>query len=70
MNRVLQIGYDMEKNRLVWDDMEIHCGYSMAVLLSDGKWHEASFELSQNKEWYMPGFPEVSPIGLWAKTLD
>lgn len=70
MNQVLQIDYDAEGNRLIWDDMKIHCGCCMVVLLADGEWHEVSFELSMNDEWYIPGFPGVSPVGLWAKMLD
>lgn len=61
----LQIGYDPERDRLTWDDWDIHCGQSLEVLLSNGTWRAVSFEYNVGG-WYMPGLPEVSPIGLWA----
>lgn len=29
--KVLQIGYELERDRLTWDDRDIHCGYGMCV---------------------------------------
>ena len=34
-NKVLQIDYDTERDRLTWDGWEIHCGQSLEVLLPD-----------------------------------
>ena len=33
--KVLQIGYEPERDRLTWDGWDIHCGQGMAVLLPD-----------------------------------
>ena len=33
--KVLQIGYELERDRLTWDGWDIHCGQSMEVLLLD-----------------------------------
>lgn len=33
--KVLQIGYEPEKDRLTWDDWDIHCGQGLDVLLPD-----------------------------------
>lgn len=68
--KVLQIGYELERDRLTWDGWDIHCGQSMEVLLLDriggGTWRSVSFEYSDDG-WYMPGYLDVSPIGLWAR---
>lgn len=42
----------------------------MDVLLPDrldgGTWRAVSFEYN-DEGWYMPGHPDVSPVGLWAR---
>ena len=35
VNKVLQIDYDSQRDRLTWDGWEIHCGQSLEVLLPD-----------------------------------
>ena len=56
-NKVLQIDYDTERDRLTWDGWEIHCGQSLEVLLPDrlggGTWRHVSFEYN-DAGWYMP----------------
>lgn len=46
--KVLQIGYEPERDRLTWDGWDIHCGHDMEVLLPDqlggGTWRAVSFE--------------------------
>lgn len=46
--KVLQIGYEPERDRLTWDGWDIHCGQGMEVLLPDrldgGTWRAVSFE--------------------------
>lgn len=68
--KVLQIGYEPERDRLTWDGWDIHCGQGMEVLLPDrldgGTWRAVSFEYN-DEGWYMPGHPDVSPVGLWAR---
>ena len=68
--KVLQIGYELERDRLTWDDRDIHCGYGMEVMLPDqfdcGTWRAVSFEYNDDG-WYMPGCPGVSPVGVWAR---
>lgn len=68
--KVLQIGYEPERDRLTWDGWDIHCGQGLDVLLPDrlggGTWQAVSFEYD-DKGWYMPGHPGVSPVGLWAR---
>lgn len=32
-------------------------------------WREVSFEFNA-QGWYMPGYPDVSPVGLWAREID
>ena len=70
--KVLQIGYEPERDRLTWDGWDIHCGQGMEVLLPDrldgGTWRAVSFEYNDGG-WYMPGHPGVSPAGLWARCL-
>lgn len=65
--KVMQIGYEPERDRLTWDGWDIHCGHGMDVLLPDrldgGTWRAVSFEYNE----YMPGHPDVSPVGLWAR---
>ena len=43
---------------------------NMDVLLPDrldgGTWRAVSFEYN-DEGWYMPGHPDVSPVGLWAR---
>ena len=34
VSKVLQIGYEPERDRLTWDGWDIHCGHGMDVLLS------------------------------------
>lgn len=67
--KVLQIGYEPERDRLTWDGWDIHCGQGLDVLLPDrlggGTWRAVSFEYN-DEGWYMPGHPGVSPVGLWA----
>ena len=31
--KVMQIGYEPERDRLTWDGWDIHCGHGMDVLL-------------------------------------
>ena len=61
-NKVLQIDYDTERDRLTWDGWEIHCGQSLEVLLPDrlggGTWRHVSFEYN-DAGWYMPDQPRV-----------
>ena len=68
--KVLQIGYEPERDRLTWDGWDIHCGQGLDVLLPDqlggGTWRSVSFEYN-SEGWYMPGHPGVSPVGLWAR---
>ena len=68
--KVLQIGYEPERDRLTWDGWDIHCGQGLDVLLPDrlggGTWRSVSFEYNA-EGWYMPGCPGVSPVGLWAR---
>lgn len=68
--KVLQIGYEPERDRLTWDGWDIHCGQGLDVLLPDqlgsGMWQAVSFECN-DKGWYMPGHSDVSPVGLWAR---
>ena len=59
VSKVLQIGYEPERDRLTWDGWDIHCGYGMDVLLPD-RLHGGTWR-------YMPGHPGVSPVGLWAR---
>ena len=44
--KVLQIGYEPERDRLTWDGWDIHCGQGMDVLLPDrldgGTWRAVS----------------------------
>lgn len=58
--KVLQIGYEPERDRLTWDGWDIHCGQGLDVLLPDrlggGTWQAVSFEYN-DKGWYMPGIP-------------
>lgn len=60
VNKVLQIDYDSQRDRLTWDGWEIHCGQSLEVLLPDrlggGTWRRVSFECNDDG-WYMPGKP-------------
>ena len=57
-------------DRLTWDGWDIHCGQALDVLLPDrldgGTWRAVSFEYNDDG-WYMPGYPGVSPVGLWAR---
>ena len=66
--KVLQIGYEPERDRLTWDGWDIHCGQSLNVLIPDkhgkGTWQLVSFEYNENG-WYIPRWPGVSPVGLW-----
>lgn len=68
--KVLQIGYEPERDRLTWDGWDIHCGQGLDVLLPDqhggATWRPVSFEYNSSG-WYMPGQPGVSPVGLWAR---
>ena len=34
--------------------------------LDGGTWRAVSFEYN-DEGWYMPGHPDVSPVGLWAR---
>ena len=46
--KILQIGYEQERDRLTWDGWDIHCGQGLDVLLPDqlggGTWRSVSFE--------------------------
>ena len=70
VSKVLQIGYEPERDRLTWDGWDIHCGHGMDVLLPDrldgATWRTVSF-VYNDEGWYMPGHPGVSPVGLWAR---
>ena len=70
--KVLQIGYEPERDRLTWDGWDIHCGQGMEVLLPDrlggGTWRAVSFEYNSSG-WYMPGEPSVLPVGLWPHSI-
>ena len=35
VKKVLQIGYEPERDRLTWDGWDIHCGQGLDVLLPD-----------------------------------
>lgn len=71
--KVLQIAYEPERDRLTWDGWDIHCGQPLEVLMPDrldgGTWREVSFGCNA-QGWYMPGYPDVSPVGLWAREID
>ena len=68
--KILQIGYEPERDRLTWAGWDIHCGHGLEVLLPDrlggGTWQAVSFEYNGDG-WYMPGQPGGSPVGLWAR---
>ncbi len=68
--KAMQIGYEPERDRLTWDDCDIHCGQGLEVLFPDqiggGTWRSVSFEYNSSG-WYMPGHLDVSPVGLWAR---
>lgn len=61
--KVLQIGYEPERDRLTWDGWDIHCGHDMEVLLPDqlggGTWRAVSFEYN-DEGWYVPGYTKAS----------
>lgn len=63
--KILQIGYEQERDRLTWDGWDIHCGQGLDVLLPDqlggGTWRSVSFEYN-SEGWYMPGHPGVSRL--------
>lgn len=65
VKKVLQIGYEPERDRLTWDGWDIHCGQGLDVLLPDrlggGTWRPVSFEYN-SEGWYMPGCPGVSRL--------
>lgn len=71
--KVLQIDYEPERDRLTWDGWDIHCGQSLEVLMPDslggGTWREISLEYN-DQGWYIPAYPDVSPVGLWAREID
>ena len=50
--KVLQIGYEPERDRLTWDGWDIHCGQGLDVLLPDrldgGTWRTVSFEYNDD----------------------
>lgn len=50
--KVMQIGYEPERDRLTWDGWDIHCGQGLEVLLPDrlggGTWRAVSFEYNGN----------------------
>lgn len=57
-------------DRLTWDGQDIHCEQGLEALLPDrlggGTWRTVSFEYNSSG-WYMPGYPGISPVGLWAR---
>ena len=69
-NKGLQTGYEPDRDRLIWGNWDIHCGQGMDVLLPDridgGTWQVVSFEYN-DEGWYMPRYPGVFPVGLWAR---
>ena len=52
VSKVLQIGYEPERDRLTWDGWDIHCGQGMDVLFPDrldgGTWRAVSFEYNDD----------------------
>ena len=58
MSKVLQIGYEPERDRFTWDGWDIHCDQGLEVLLLDclggSTWRAVSFEYNDDS-WYMPG---------------
>lgn len=50
--KAMQIGYDRERDRLTWDDWDIHCGQGLDVLLPDQTggtaWCPGSFEYNSS----------------------
>lgn len=50
--------------RIDW--RENHVSKSDADRLDGGTWRAVSFEYNDDG-WYMPGHPDVSPVGLWAR---
>lgn len=72
-NKIEQIQYCEDRDRLIFCGEDLHCGDGLQVLLSDGLWHAVSFEYSdyaaRPTHWYIPGFRGVSPVGLWAQKL-
>lgn len=69
---ILQINYDQSQDRLTWNGFDIHCGNRLDVLFPDGLgggvWKTVSFECNDNG-WYIPYYPNVNPIGLWARNV-
>ena len=61
--KVLQIGYEPERDRLTWDGWDIHCGQGMEVLLPDrldgGTWRAVSFESVSYTHLTLPTTPYV-----------
>lgn len=67
VSKVLQIGYEPERDRLTWDGWDIHCGHGMDVLLPDrldgGTWRTVSFEYNDEgwvyawASWCVSGGP-------------
>ena len=68
--KVLQIGYEPERDRLPWDGWDGPWGQGRDVRLPGrlvgGPWRPVSFEYTASG-WYMLGQPGVSPVGLWAR---
>lgn len=69
MGDIKQIRYDAEQDRLLWGDVDLHCGQGLRVLLWDGVWHSVVIELDWSDRWCISGHPEIDPVGLWARDI-
>ena len=65
--KVLQIGYEPERDRLTWDGWDIHCGQGMEVLLPDrldgGTWLVVSFEYNDEVYAWVSWCFSSGPVG-------
>lgn len=78
--KVLQIGYEPERDRLTFDGWDIHCGHCLDVLVPDrlggATWRTVRFEYGDG--WYLCGdktgwtvpMDQVNPVGLWAREVE
>lgn len=68
--KILQIGYEPERDRLTWAGWDIHCGHALKSFFQivSVAGHGRLYPSEYNGDgWYMPGQPGVSPVGLWAR---
>lgn len=67
--KIKQIRYNAETDRLEIDGDGIHCGQNIIVLLPDNSgtpsWQRIRVEYSE--KWYIPGHKGIEPAGLFAK---